>query len=142
MSQSSLVPQNIATQLNHIGIDQIAVPVWWISADGVVQRVNLAACRDVGYSPDAIIGKTIFELNPQVTPKGWVEHWHRLRDRGSITFETSHLHQSGVLYPVEVTVNHVEIDGVELNCAFVINISDRKQVDRHCVTKQRFWRKR
>lgn len=126
MSQVSLLPAEIAAQLTQISIDQVAVPVWWMTSDGVVQKVNLAGCQDMGYAPDEIVGKTIFELNPHVTPDGWLQHWHCLRTRKTLTFETMHRHKTGVLYPVEVTVNYVLVDGVEMNCALVINITDRK----------------
>ncbi|MDB9515330.1 AAA family ATPase [Kamptonema animale CS-326] len=113
-------------RLTQFAIDRSSVPVWWVKPSGQVAYVNDAACRDLGYSRTEILQKCVGDFNPDLSSEVWEKHWDELKEQGSFIFETYNFNKSGHRYPVEVTVNYLELDGEEYNCAFVKNISDRK----------------
>ncbi len=118
-----------ALRLTQFSTDRAADPVWWVEPDATIAYVNDAACRDLGYPREAIVGKRVFDFNPEFPVDAWLSHWQALKERGSFTIETLNQNSSGVVYPVEVTVNYIELNGKEFNCAVVRNITARKQAE-------------
>ena len=51
----------------------------------------------------------------------------RLKQFGALQFETKHQTKEGIVYPVEVTANHVEFDGHEYSFAIARDITERKR---------------
>jgi len=72
---------------------------------------------------------SVLDLNPNLVPEGWDEHWRKLKQKGSFSFETFHRCKDGSLIPIEVSVNLVVFDDSEYNVAFSRNISERKQIE-------------
>ncbi|MBW4469769.1 MAG: PAS domain S-box protein [Stenomitos rutilans HA7619-LM2] len=118
-----------ALRLTQFAVDRAADPVWWVEPSGVVFYVNDAACKDLDYPREVIVGKRVFDFNPAFPPEAWAEHWQHLKQQGSFKLETLNQRKDGTIYPVEVTVNYLELNGKEFNCAFVRNITDRKQAE-------------
>ncbi|WP_449421023.1 PAS domain S-box protein [Phormidium nigroviride] len=116
-------------RLTQFAIDRSSVPIWWVKPSGQVAYVNDAACRDLGYSRTEILQKCVGDFNPELSSEVWEKHWEEIKEQGSFVFEAYNFNKSGHRYPVEVTVNYLELDGEEYNCAFVKNISDRKQAE-------------
>ena len=80
----------------------------------------------LGYSKDELRAMTVHNLNPDFPADLWPGFWAEIRQRKSLTFETFHRSKTGQLIPVEVSVNYLSYEGQELHCAFVRNITDRK----------------
>jgi len=77
-----------------------------------------------------MLTKTVFDLDPTTTPETWPEHWRRLKERGSMTFESWHRAKKGELFPVEVSANYVESGGQEYGFGFAWDITERKQAEK------------
>jgi PAS domain S-box-containing protein len=93
--------------------------------DGRLIYVNDQACRVLGYSRGELLSMTIHRINPDYPEEVWGAHWEDLRKRKSFTVESRHLAKDGRILPVEVTVNYVEFDGKEFNCASARDTSKR-----------------
>ncbi|HEY7528770.1 MAG TPA: ATP-binding protein, partial [Candidatus Deferrimicrobiaceae bacterium] len=83
------------------------------------------ACRVLGYSREELLSMTIHEINPQFPAEMWPGYWESLRRRKSYTLESRHRAKDGRLIPVEITVNYVDFDGMEINCASARDLSKR-----------------
>ncbi|XGV95304.1 MAG: PAS domain S-box protein [Leptolyngbya sp. BL-A-14] len=118
-----------ALKMTQFSVDRASDPVWWIESDGSVAYVNDAACRSIGYTRKEMLARRVYDFDPEFTAELWVGHWQELQERGSFSFETTHQHKSGTIFPVEVTVNYIDVNGKAFNCAFVRNIADRKQAE-------------
>ncbi|AUT01062.1 histidine kinase [Nostoc sp. CENA543] len=116
-------------RLTQFAIDRSSVPIWWVKPSGKISYVNDAACHDLGYSRTEILQRYVWDFNPELSSEIWEKHWQELKQKGSFVFEADNFNKSGHSYPVEVTVNYLELEGEEYNCAFVKNISDRKQAE-------------
>ncbi|UBF23577.1 AAA family ATPase [Kovacikia minuta CCNUW1] len=132
--QSQAYAQQLGQSLKSLRLAQFAIdhanlPIWWIKPNGQISYANTAACRDLGCPQTDLANKYVWDFNPDFPPDAWEEHWQNLKQKGSLSFETRNVNQSGDSYPVEVRVNYLELDGEEYNCAFVQNIRDRKQAE-------------
>ena len=115
--------------LINFAIEHVSDAVYWIDSDTIIRDVNAAACRLFDISRDEFIGKSVADIDPMVTLDEGKSLWNRIKESGSITFESVHQRLDGSTFPVEVMVVHVSHEGIDLNCAFVRDITDRVQSD-------------
>lgn len=101
----------------------------WSTAEGRIFYVNDAACRASGYSREELLTMSIPDIAPEIPTETFTGHWQELREKGALTFETISRRKDGSVYPVEIRANHLVFDGSEYNCAFISDISERKQIE-------------
>ena len=65
-------------------------------------------CRSHGYSRGELLGMTLFDLDPFLSREQWSENWKRIKEQGTLEFETVHRLKRGEIFPVEVSANYVE----------------------------------
>ncbi len=116
-------------QLTRFSIDRIDESVFWVGPDARILYANDAACRNLGYASDELLGMSVTELDPNFPVEIWPLHWEELKERQRIHFETHHRHRDGKVFPVEVTANFLQIGDREFNCAFVRDITERRQAE-------------
>jgi PAS domain S-box-containing protein len=114
-----------ALRLTQFAVDRAGDAAYWMGPDGRLIYVNDQACKTLGYSRGELLSMTIHRINPDYPEEVWGAHWEDLRRRKSFTLETRHIAKDGRILPVEVTVNYVEFDGKEFNCASARDISQR-----------------
>ena len=114
-----------ALRLMQFAVDRAGDAAYWMGPDGRLIYVNEQASRVLGYDRDELLSMTIHQINPEFPPDKWAAHWEDLRKTGSYIMETRHRTKDGRLIPVEVTVNYVNFDGKEYNCASARDISKR-----------------
>ncbi len=118
-----------ARRLTQFSVDRAAVAVFWLGSDARFVYANCKACQYLGYSLEDLLTLTVHDIDPNVPAEVWPKHWEELKQRGSFSFESQHRTKDGRLVPVEITVNYLEYAGKEYNCAFVQDITDRKQAE-------------
>jgi diguanylate cyclase (GGDEF)-like protein/PAS domain S-box-containing protein len=116
-------------QLTRFSIDHIDESVFWIGPDARILYANDAACRNLGYASDELVGMPVTTLDPNFPTEIWPLHWEELKQRKRIQFETHHRHRDGKVFPVEVTANFLQIGEREFNCAFVRDITARRKTE-------------
>ncbi len=116
-------------QLTQLAIDRSADAVFWIGADGKFLYVNDAACSSLGYSATELLDLSIHDINPDFPETAWKLHWSVLKRCGSINIEVHHITKYGRIFPVEITIDHLQFNGKEYQCAFARDISDRKRIE-------------
>ncbi len=116
-------------QLTRFSIDHIDESVFWIGPDARILFANDAACRNLGYASDELVGMSVTTLDPNFPTEIWPLHWEELKQRKRIQFETHHRHRDGKVFPVEVTANFLQIGEREFNCAFVRDITARRKTE-------------
>ncbi len=115
-----------ALRLTQLSVDRAADLIHWVDKEGRVLYVSDSMCSRNGYTREELMGMTIFDLVPTHTPASWAEFWERLKGQGSMTTEGSLRTKAGEVFPVELTVTHVESGGKEYHFAFARDISERK----------------
>ncbi len=115
-----------ALRLAQLTVDRAGDLIQWVAGDGRIVNASESSCRRHGYSREEMLTKTIFDLDPNTSKEMWPEHFTALKERGSMTFESSHLTKGGDLFPVEVSANSVESGGEDLVFGFVRDITERR----------------
>jgi len=111
-------------------VDHAADPAFWMDSQARIIYVNEAACMSLVYERDELLAMTIHDIDSNLPREHWIQHWNEIKKRGSFTMETAYQTRDGRILPVEVTINYMEYNGSEYNCAFARDISDRKLAER------------
>ncbi|HEX2224415.1 MAG TPA: PAS domain S-box protein, partial [Thermoanaerobaculia bacterium] len=119
-----------ARRITQFSIDRTADAAFWIRPDGTFFYVNEAACSSLGYTADELLRMGVPQITPDYQPSVFDQLSHEARNQGSITFETVHVTQAGLRFPVEVTMNYLQFNGREYFCAFARDITERKRSER------------
>lgn len=110
-------------------IDHSHDAIFWVGPDGHLLFVNEAACKLSGYQHQDLLTKHVSEFDVEMTAAEWPQWWERIKTEGSATLERRFLGKDGQEFPVEVSPNYVRYEREEFLCAFVRNISHRKQAE-------------
>ncbi len=121
----SELPAALFQKFLHFSVDRAVEPVFWIDASARLLYVNDTACQVLGYGREELLALTVHEVDPNLPPQAWREHWRVMRETGRQVFESSHRARDGRLIPVEIAANFLSVDGRECIVAAARNISDR-----------------
>lgn len=116
-----------ALQLAKFTVDHAAEAIYWVGPGAELLDVNESACAMLGYSKDEFLRMTVHDINPDFQAESWPAYWEETRRRGTAFFESRHQAKDGRLIPIEVSVNVLRREGRECHCAFVRDITERKQ---------------
>ena len=125
------------SKFKQYSIDHATESIYWVKPDASFFYVNETACNTLGYTYDELLNMTVHDINPDYKKESWETVWTKIKKLGSYTFETQHKTKDGTVFPVEITANHVKHEGWEYNCAFVRDISDRRQAEEILYKKKR-----
>ena len=116
-------------RLTQFFLDRAAIPTFLIGSDGGLLYVNDAACLQLGYSRPELLAMHIYDIDLDSPAAVWPEHWRTLKEFGSLALESHHRTKDGQIIPVELTINYLAFRGREYNCAFALNIQERKRAE-------------
>jgi PAS domain S-box-containing protein len=116
-----------ALKFTRLILDNAADTMTCIGYDGHFIDVNDAFCRSVGYSREQLLSMTVHDIDPLFPAATWSVFWEKLKQAGSLTFESVHRTKEEKLIPVEINVNFFEYEGKEYHCGFARDITERKQ---------------
>lgn len=108
-------------------VAKAADAIYWTDSTGRILYVNEAACRSLGYTEAELRALTVSDISPDFPPMLWLAHWQALQQQQTLGFESMQRRKDGSLIPVEISANYINFKGHEYNCAFVRDISIRKQ---------------
>ncbi|MCX8033247.1 MAG: PAS domain S-box protein [Thermoleophilia bacterium] len=116
-------------RLTQYSVDHAALQLFWVGADGRIAYASDSTCKQLGYTQQELVGKSIYEIDPFM-PTPWDVPMTRLRTEGIRHVETSHRTKDGRLIPVEVTAHYMQYEGEEYAFIFAYDISERKETER------------
>lgn len=127
--RSYLARKELENRLNltKTAVDKSKMPFFLLSPDGRLKDVNDYACLSLGYAREELIGKYIWDFDPDYFPESRSSAWEDLKKNGTITFETQHRRKDGSSFPVEITSNYVAFGDEEYGFSFARDITDKKQ---------------
>ena len=121
--------------------------IFWIDEQARIAYVNESAYRERGYAKEELLGKFITDIDPGSRIDRWPDHWLQLKQKGNLTFISSHRRKDGSTFPIEISANFVKFEGREFNVSFCRDITERKisedLIKRHTMvinnTHEGFW---
>lgn len=97
---------------------------------GIFTEVNETACKRLEYSREELLTltpKDINDPNPQFSMK---ETMLKLKEKGSVVFETVHVTKTGRKIPVEISSQLFKLDGKPMVMSIARDITERKEAFR------------
>ncbi len=116
-------------KLTQFGIDHVSDAIYLIDTHADFQYVNEEACTRHGLARNELLKKSVSDVDPNFPLELWPEHFAKLKQQGTLSFETQHRHGDGSLFPVEVVANYIRYADDEYNFAFARDITERKQIE-------------
>ena len=113
-------------RLTQFAVDACSIAVFWIRPDASIFYANRAVAQ-FGYTPDELVSKSIYDIDPQMPKEAWPEFFEQNRQLRTMKFETLLCCADGSFRSVEVTTNLLEFAGEEFLFGFVTDISERIQ---------------
>lgn len=125
-----------ALRMAQSSLDYSIDGVQWLDRNARHMYVNEAMCRQLGYTHEELLALSIADIDPAFPMEAWDSVWNEVKEQGFVKLETHHRHKDGTLIPVEVTSNYLAFDDKEFLCAFVRNITERKQAEKEMYEQQ------
>ena len=116
-----------ALQLTQFSVDHAVEGFLWIGPDARIFHVNESTCRMLEYAKEELTTMTLHDIDPNFSSEIWHAHWEELKEKGSLTFESKYWSRTGRVLDMEVTVNYLQYEGREYNCAIMRDIGERKR---------------
>jgi PAS domain S-box-containing protein len=90
--------------------------------------VNERGCADLGYTREEYLALTVFDVDPALDPPRFRRTVEEIRESGSMLWEGLHRRKDGSMFPVEVSLQHVELDRPYV-VAVVRDTTERKRAE-------------
>ncbi len=106
-----------------------ATTIQLINKDGSFYDFNEAAHKLLGYTREEYQKLSIPEFALNYDKNHWPIHWNELKKAGTLTFETILKKKDQSLINVEIKANYINYANLELNYAFVTDITEKKRIE-------------
>ncbi|SHM68769.1 PAS domain S-box-containing protein [Duganella sacchari] len=97
--------------LTRHAVEQANDALFLVGPDGAFHDANAAACRLLGLDRRQLLRRRITDLDTQIEPMRWPQHWQQLCERGSLRFESGVRDSNGQEIPVDVSVSLISSGG-------------------------------
>ena len=116
-------------RLTQFSLDRARDAIYFVNANANFFYVNEATSKILGYTKEELLNMKIHNVYSDLNESNWDRQWQELKEKKSFTYESVHVTKQGQDIPVEITLNYLNFEQQEYNCAIVRDISDRKQVE-------------
>ncbi|MGN7612615.1 PAS domain S-box protein, partial [Magnetococcales bacterium HHB-1] len=116
--------------ITQFAVDQSGDAVFRLDKKGQILYANAAACQSLGYQQKQLLTMKVADFDPDVPMERWPKLWEKLKKEKKRQIHSHHKHQSGKIFPVEITANYMIIKGEESIWASVRDISERVKAEK------------
>ncbi len=109
-------------------VDLMAEAVMRLGSDGRILYANDAACRMLGYTWDDLIWMSMQDLDPGLKGSRWDLHMERLKEKVTLTYETSLQPKMGDPLSVEMRAHYFLFDHGDFTVVLLRDIAKEKAV--------------
>lgn len=117
-------------RLTQFAMDNASVGVLRVRPSARIVYANRTAAAMLGLSRSGVRRMTLPEVTPSISAEKWPEFWGRLKREQVMTFEAMARSDDGAESPVEVRAYYLLFKGTELATCFLVDIAERKRVER------------
>lgn len=124
-------------RLMRVAVEQRKSAFYRLAPDGTILYVNDFACESLGHSFQELVGKYVWDFDPDFLSEAWASTWEGLKRHGIVHIEARHRRKGG---SVHVTGNYISHNGGTNSFAFVQDIADRKRLEEALHEQEDFFR--
>jgi PAS domain S-box-containing protein len=131
--------RNSQAQLQAI-LDNVLDSIIMINASGIIVSTNAAVAKMFGYQAEELVGKNIKMLMPEPNRSNHDGHLARYQSTGmtkaiGVDRELEGLTRSGKVFPMDLTITELSLEGQRMFVGLIRDISERRQAE---VMRDRF----
>lgn len=119
------------TQLINFALEKAMDSIYIFDETGQFIYANSSACQSTGYKPGEITSLSIFDLTPSISRNSWKDRLQqnlkRQKEGKHIRVEDVHQRRDGSRFPIEITVNYADFEGLIYGFAVARDITKRKK---------------
>jgi PAS domain S-box-containing protein len=104
-----------------------SIPIYYVLEDASIYDFNDIAAEKMGYTSEELHTLKIYDLDKNYDGKKWASEWAKLKAKKKITIETQQKKKDGTLIDVIITANYVKYGDLQLNCSYVLDITEKKK---------------
>lgn len=116
-------------RLTQFSLDRARDAIYFVNANAKFFYVNESASNILGYTKEELLYMNIYDVYKDIDKSNWTRQWQESKEKQFFTYESVHVTKQGEDIPVEITLNYLNFEEQEYNCAIVRDIRDRKQVE-------------
>ena len=113
--------------LLRLALDHVSEAFYLIDQEARLLHVNTQACSMLGYSFDDLSSMTVFDVDIGVSPERWRECWQKTQPRKTQTLTRHNKRKNGQVFPVELKLTCLTLEGETYKLALARDISERQQ---------------
>ncbi len=113
----------------HQLLDQAADAIFISDLDGRIVDVNQRACANLGYAKSELLGLNVLDVEQDFDLEAAKAIWRALQPGQVTTLLGHHRRKDGTVYPAEIRVSSLDLNGRRLMTALARDISDRLLAD-------------
>ncbi|MFO7819237.1 MAG: PAS domain S-box protein [Halanaerobacter sp.] len=115
-------------RLNKLAVDKADLGIYRVNREIRIAYANERACEQLNYTKEELIGKSVLEIDINLTHEEMDKVWEEVKEQGATTRKTYHRTKDGEEIPVQITIYYVEFRGAEYQYAFVKDITKEERV--------------
>jgi len=119
-----------ALRFSQFSIDRSPDPILWIDSNARIFYVNEAAQHKLGYSKEELLSMRFMDIDCGFGSLACARRIRELKSGGSMTLESYNRTKGGQVFPVELSLNYLELEGRGFVCCMSRDITERKQAER------------
>ncbi len=104
-----------------------SIPIYYILEDASFYDFNNIAAENLGYTREEFFTLKVYDLDKDYDEKKLASLWAKLKVNKKISIKTQQKKKDGTLIDVIVTANYVKFGDLELNCSYVLDITEKKK---------------
>ncbi len=139
--------KDLVNERRHLSMTQRVRHLMKNAADAILISDAQDQILDANDRAEELYGRSLAELRTLKLPDLrspearllYARQAARLAADGHAIFETQHQHKDGSVFPVEISIRVIEIDGVAYKLAFIRDITQRKAHEHEILRLQRFY---
>ena len=110
-----------------------SVAIFFTREDASFFDFNEAALSLYGYTKEEMMNLKVDDLTAAYKKEdvaaAWANLWASMQEKKTIIFNSKHRKKDGSLIDVEIRVNYIEYENMKLNCAYIIDTTDKKRTE-------------
>jgi PAS domain S-box-containing protein len=115
--------------LQDFALNRINEAVYLIDENSMFHYANEGACNALGYTKDELLTLGVIDIDPNCTTGWWNIHWDVIKEQKSAIGQTAHKRKDGSTFPIEVSSNYFEYNGVGYSLAVSRDITERRLLE-------------
>jgi diguanylate cyclase (GGDEF)-like protein/PAS domain S-box-containing protein len=119
-----------ALRFSQFSIDRSPDPILWIDSEAQIFYANEAAAQKLGFAQEELLRMKFMDIDCGFGSLACARRKGELKSGGSMTLESHHRTSAGEVFPVELSLNYLELDGRGFVCCMSRDITERKRSER------------